>query len=220
VTEPQRSPYVGLAAGWEAFERSLDRKFATDLRRRRRQLERDGEVEIAVDNGRERLDKLLDEGFQVETSGWKAAGGTAITSNAQTERFYREVARWAASRGWLRLAFLRLDGRPLAFQYAIEDGRAYHFLKGGHDPAFRRFAPGKLLVHAMLERAFASKLDSFEFLGAAEPWKLDWTPEVRERIRLQRFRRSPLGLVHYCSAVAAYHDYGRPAARRLVGRLR
>ena len=34
--------------------------------------------------------------------------------------FYRRVAAWAAERDWLRLAFLRLDGRPLAFDLALE----------------------------------------------------------------------------------------------------
>ena len=98
-------------------------------------------------DGRDGLDSLLTEGFAIESAGWKAAGGTAIVSRAETEGFYREVAAWAAQRGWLRLAFLRLDGRALAFEFAIEEGGVYYALKSGFDPAYRAFSPGTLLIH-------------------------------------------------------------------------
>ncbi|HKP88939.1 MAG TPA: GNAT family N-acetyltransferase, partial [Thermoleophilaceae bacterium] len=40
----------------------------------------------------------------------------------------------AAEQGWLRLAFLRLDGRAIAFDMCLEHGGAFYVLKGGFDP--------------------------------------------------------------------------------------
>lgn len=210
----QRSPYIPVEGGWERFERDLSRKFVADLRRRRRALEREGMLTIEVADGSERLGGLLEEAFRIEPSGWKAQRGTAIVSKPDTRRFYSELAEWAASRGFLRLAFLRLDGRPIAFQYAIEDG-SWYFLKGGVDPELKRFAPGKLLVHAMLERAFACGLGSFEFLGADEPWKNDWRPLHRDLLLQHSFRRTPAGLV-WSSAIAGWRHYGLPLAKRTL----
>jgi CelD/BcsL family acetyltransferase involved in cellulose biosynthesis len=208
----QRSPYVEIDGDWERFEHGLSTKFVRDLQRRRRSLEQLGEVSVEVDEGTERLQEV----FRVEASGWKARRGTAILSRSKTSTFYEDVAAWAAPRGSLRLAFLRLDGKPLAVQYALEDCGRWYFLKGGVDPEARRFAPGKLLVHALLERAFARGLTTFEFLGDAEPWKLDWQPETRGLLLQHSFPRTPLG-VGWNSAVAAWRLVGLPLAKRTLG---
>ena len=211
----QRSPYVGTDGDWNAFERHLSGKFVADLRRRRRALGHVGEVAVEVADGAENLRDLLTQAFRLEPSGWKSQRGTAIVSKPQTQRFYSELADWAAPRRLLRLAFLRLDNRPIAFQYALEDDRSWYFLKGGVDPEAKRFAPGKLLVHAMLERAFSNGLRSFEFLGADEPWKNDWRPAHRELLLQHSFPRTPAGLA-WNSAIVAWRLVGLPLARRTL----
>jgi CelD/BcsL family acetyltransferase involved in cellulose biosynthesis len=212
----ERSPYIDTSGDWGAYTGRRDAKLLREVRRRRRRLGDEGEVAIAVADGGERLDALLDEGFAVEAAGWKGTGGTAIASDPATTRFYRDVAAWAAARGSLRLAFLRLDGRALAFDFAIEENGRHFLLKTGYDPGYRRFAPAVLLRHAMIERAFAAGLATYEFLGRDEPWKLEWTSELRPRVLVQAFAASPAG-----RADLAAHRYGRPFAKRalaLVGR--
>jgi CelD/BcsL family acetyltransferase involved in cellulose biosynthesis len=211
----QRSPYIELEKDWERFERGLSGKFVADLRRRRRALERGGEVVAEVADGRARLAEHLADVFRLEPSGWKDERGTAITANPRTRCFYTDLAEWAASAGFLRLAFLRLDGRPIACQYALEGGGAWYFLKGGIDPDVKRFAPGKLLAHAMIRRAFESGLRSFEFLGADEPWKSDWRPAHRDLVIQHSFPRSPLGF-GWNSAVAAWRLGALPLAKRTL----
>jgi CelD/BcsL family acetyltransferase involved in cellulose biosynthesis len=211
----ERSPYVDCRTTWDGYEATLGAKMRRELRRRRRRLEAEGSVSFDVTDGTERLDALLDEGFAVEAASWKGERATAIASQPATERFYREVARWAASRGWLRLAFLRLDGRALAFDFAIEAGGVHYLLKTGYDPARRESAPGKLLRHEMLRRAFDAGLSSYEFLGADEPWKLEWTTSRRDLRRLDAFPRSATGIAHWSA-----FTYGRPVAKRALAAAR
>ena len=205
----ESSPYVRIEGTWEAYQAARDRRLVTEARRRRRRLEEKGSVTFHLDDGRERLDTLLAEGFRVEASGWKAEQGTAIQSRPETVRFYTDVARWAATRGALRLAFLRLDDRPLAFQFLIEDARTLHFLKGGYEPEFRKLAPGTLLIEEVLSYAFANRLRTFEFLGFPEPFKLEWTNLLRNRQRFQAFAPTPAGIADW-----AAWAYGRPLAKR------
>jgi CelD/BcsL family acetyltransferase involved in cellulose biosynthesis len=136
-------------------------------------------------------------------------GGTAILSAPAVERFYREVARWAAERGWLRLAFLRLDGRAIAFDMCLEHGGRFYVLKGGFDVDERKAGPGTLLTHHGIERAFALGLASYELLGQADEYKRSWTPLTRERVRFQSFPRGPAGAAEYVA-----WRYGRPLAKR------
>lgn len=206
----ERSPFVALDGGWPAYESGLPRKLAGELRRRRRRLEERGRLSLAVEEGGERLDALLEEGFRVEAAGWKGDDGSAIASDPATRRFYVAVARWAASRGWLRLAFLRHDDRAIAFDYALEWGGAHYLLKTGYEPEYRAFAPGLVLRHDMIRRAFETGLSTYEFLGADEPWKLTWAPATRSLLHVQAFTRTPLGAAEH----AAY-ALGRPLLRRL-----
>lgn len=216
LTRPlMRSPYVDLGGSWAEYTRAHEGKRARELRRLRRSLEAEGRVELEVADGRERLDVLLEEGFEVEHSGWKLANGTAIVSHPETRRFYSEVARWAAESGWLRLFFLRLDGRPIAFELTLEAEGSLFDLKGGIDPEFRRYSPGIQIVREMLEYSFARRLRSFEFLGTEEPYKLGWSNGVRERILLQAFPPTPAGIAQRAALV-----YGRPLAKRAVALIR
>jgi CelD/BcsL family acetyltransferase involved in cellulose biosynthesis len=203
------SPYVRIEGGFEDYERTLAQRRRSELRRRRRRLSERGTLTFEIATGPEHLDDLLAEGFAVEGSGWKTEQGTAILSRPETEAFYRLVARWAAARGSLRLAFLRLDGRPIAFHFTIEERGSAYQLKGGYDPALRELAPGALLIQEMIKWAFARGLRTYEFLGADEAFKLDWTASLRERIAMHAFPRSPSGAVAWTA-----QTYGRPLAKR------
>lgn len=216
VRVQQQAPFVTLEGrAWSAIEAQLGGKLRADLRRRARRLADAGRVTLEVSDGRDRLDQLLSDGFGVEPSGWKRERGSAITSRAQTEGFYRDAARWAATRGVLRLAFLRLDGRAVAFQFGVEEGGVYYLLKGGYEPSFHACAPGKLLAGRMIARACELGLRRFEFLGTSEPWKREWASGHTPRVAVSAFAPSPLGLAGW-----AVHRYGRPAAAALKARVR
>jgi CelD/BcsL family acetyltransferase involved in cellulose biosynthesis len=209
-----REPYVELEGDFEGYEAGLPRKHRKEIRRLRRRLEDEGEVTFEFADGRERLGELLEEGFAIEGSGWKTEAGSAIEAVPTAHRFYREIAGWAAARGWLRLAFLRLDGRPLAFDFCLETGDAFYALKGGYDIEYRRFGPGSLLTYESLRRAFERGLGSYEFLGSDDPYKLQWTSTTRERVRLQIFSRSVGG-----RGQDVAWRYGRPLVKRAQRRL-
>ncbi|MFI4977944.1 MAG: GNAT family N-acetyltransferase [Solirubrobacterales bacterium] len=207
-----RSPYVALAgANWETYRASLDRKARKDIERRRRRLDEQGSVSVEFGDGRADLERFLHEGFQLEGSGWKHELDSAITSDTRTHRFYTEIAHWASERGWLLLAFLRLDGKPIAFDLCLESGGATYVLKGGFDPAFRGFAPGMLLTYESLRRAFEKGLSSYELLGDDAPYKQVWTQTTRERVRFQAFSRSPRGRANHLA-----WTHGRSAIRRTL----
>jgi len=207
----ERSPFVTVDGDWEGYERSLDRSMRKDLRRCRRRLEDLGRVVLDVEHDTAHLDEAL----AVEGLGWKRTAGTAIVSAPQTAHFYAEVARWAAASGRLRLIFLRVDGRPVAFHLALEDDRTYFPLKGGFDPAFHAQSPGRLLIHATLERAFAVGLRRYEFLGGSDAYKLRWATEAYDRVLFQAFAPDPVGRTRW-----AAFAYGRPLAKRAVDELR
>lgn len=142
----ERSPFVRIDTDWETHEATIPSRRRSKHRRFRRRLEERGSVSIELERGEQGLESLLSQGFAIEASGWKGERGTAILSSPQTKGFYEEIARWAAERGWLRLWFLRLAGRAIAFAFCLEHGGRHYELKAGFDVDYAPFGPDRKSV--------------------------------------------------------------------------
>jgi CelD/BcsL family acetyltransferase involved in cellulose biosynthesis len=205
----ERSFYVDVAGSWDDFKRGLSRNLRGDTSRCLRRLSELGPISLDVQEGEGRLDELLAEIFETERSGWKSEHYSAIAAHRATKRFYTAVAAWAAQRNLLRLAFLRVGARPVAFHFALEDQGVYFPLKGSFDVAFRRFSPGNLMILLTLQRAFALGLTRYEFLGSDEAYKRRWATDSHTRVLLQAFPPSALGWADWIA-----YAYGLPLLRR------
>lgn len=209
----QTSPYLGLVGTFEDYRASLSRNTRKQLNRARRDAEAVGRLDLEVHS---HLDEEAYAAFlRLEGSGWKEAQGTSIGSGARESRFYREIAEWAAGRGWLRLVLLRLDGEPVAADLALECGGEHLVLKTGYAPAQERLAPGRLLREASIERAFEQGLDTYELLGSDARWKRSWCSTAHDRHRVAAFRPGLTGRV-----LRLVHVRGRPVARDLIHQWR
>jgi CelD/BcsL family acetyltransferase involved in cellulose biosynthesis len=204
------APYVELRGTWEEFEASLPARERKEMRRRSRRLEERGRVWLEVSDGSERLDARFFEFVRVEGLGWKGQRGTAIRSQPMTLAFYRNVAAWAAERGWLRLQTLRVDDASIAVGYALEAYGLQHSLKIGYDPSFRSYGPGVALMREVVRHGFADGLERIELLGGEDRHKLLWASGSRERVVLQAFSHSLRG-----RRDRLIFEHGMPLARRL-----
>jgi len=179
-----QAPYLPLDPGGP----QLSAKFRANLRRRRRHLQMLGRVELDCVVGGSDLLPRLHEGLQLEASGWKAAAGTALLQDPATLAFYTELALHSAGDGTLRLWFLRLDGRAIAFHYALEHDGVYLLLKPAYDERLAAYSPGQLLMEDVVQDCTARGLREVDFLGEDMPWKRDWTRRQRAHAWLYLFR--------------------------------
>jgi CelD/BcsL family acetyltransferase involved in cellulose biosynthesis len=203
----ERSPYV-----------RLDSFVVPDrMRTRIKRLRRRGTLELEVSDGSDDLEGRLREAFELEGSGWKNELGTAIVSDAATLQFYEDVAVWAAARGMLRLAFLRLDGRAIAADVVLLDGSRTYDLKGGYDPAYRKLSPGLVLQGLLIEWAREQGCSTHELLGDADQWKLEWTDQVRPRFEVVAIGGGLGGRIA-CGALARALPLARSAGRSITRR--
>lgn len=206
------SPYIELSGTFEEYLKSLSRNRRKAMRRHRRRLEDQGEVTFEVNDGSSNLESVLDEVLNIEASGWKGEQGTAIASSADTTAFYRSIARWAAERGWLRIAILRLDGRSIACDYAIATGGVWYTLKAGYDEALRSYGPGALLLADEIAHCYEQQLNRIDLLGTSDDFKSSWTDQDEPRAWLRALRRNAVGFSWW--AGLSLREAARPIARR------
>jgi CelD/BcsL family acetyltransferase involved in cellulose biosynthesis len=198
-----RSPWVRVEGTWDEYLAGLPRKHRGNLRNRMKRLTALGEVELEVVTGGPQMEEALARGLDLEAAAWKGQAGTAIRCIPERQRFYTRLAARAAERGWLRLQFLRVGGRRIAFGYALCVGDTLYLLKPGYDPAYAAYSPSNLLCSMVLRDAFATGLRAYDLLGDDDGWKLDWTQEVRPHSWLFVFARGVHGrLLHWLKFVA------------------
>lgn len=211
--ESLRSPYLPLPGSMEALLGGLHTKFKANLRRRGRKLAEKGAVGFQRIEGGPGLAAALEDGFRLEQSGWKGARGTAIAQDAATRGFYTELARNAAYAGRLRLYFLTLDGRPIAFHFGLEHEGRYLLLKPGYDESLGDCSPGQLLMEKVIQDCIGHGLTELDFLGPDMTWKRDWTARVRVHTWLYVFRDTRFGRA-LCAAKFQWGPRVKEAVRR------
>jgi CelD/BcsL family acetyltransferase involved in cellulose biosynthesis len=184
------SPYLALTGTWDTYLASLSAKFRSNLRNRLSRLTKLGEPGLEVLEGATAIEGARADALRLEASGWKAEAGTSICSDPDVERFYTLLAARATAHGWLRLLFLTAGGRRIATSYgSCYQGRLFLF-KTGYDPEYATCSPFKLLTYFAIKAAYEEGLREVDFLGDAEPWKLEWTETSRTHDWLYVFSRS------------------------------
>lgn len=181
---PVSSPYLPLLGTWDSYLKCLSGKHRSNLRNRLKRLNTLGQVELKVVSSGEQLGSDLEEGLQIEAAAWKGKAGTAILCRPELHRFYAKFAQIAAQRGWLRLQFLTLNGRRIAFHYCLRYKNNHFLLKPGYDPNYAPYSPSNLLCYFVLRDAFENGLSNYEFLGTTDPWKSEWTGTAKPHLWL------------------------------------
>jgi len=190
------SPTIALGPEWQDPESRVSSRRRSDFRRAERRAAEFGAVSYEMlAPSPEAFDALFDEAVAVEAKSWKRAAGTAIACDPAKEAFFRTYLRSACTRGQGRIAVMRIDGKIMAMQLAVEWAGRYWLYKIGHDEAYGRCSPGTLLMLHALRDAVGRGLVGFELMGESEAWIADlWTREARECVRVRTYPLTPQGL--------------------------
>lgn len=88
--------------------------------------------------------------------------------------FHREVAARLLELNSLELAWLELDGRPVAAEYQVTGGDVVYAYQSGLEPSALADAPGRLIMIAALRHSISRGLRVYDLLRGDEPYKANW----------------------------------------------
>lgn len=197
LEEPdQVSPFVALDGTWEEYRAAMKRRWSSADRKGRKMV-RDHGAQLTMVEPPADLDAQLERGLAVEASGWKGQAGTAILSQPDSERFYREIARTFHAAGELALSEIRFDGRCVAFDLCLLRGRSLYLLKTGFDEQFGSLSPGLVLRQETIRRCYELGLETHELLGDDSEWKRRFATGERRHLIVRALPRTPAGVVGY-----------------------
>jgi len=193
VWSPPASPYIDLGRGLQEFSKTLKGHHRRNVRSRHERLSAIGPVTMEVIASSDQLQDGLRDAMRIEAAAWKGRNGTAIESDPAVTEFYLRFAQRAAERGWLRLFFLKLGDRRIAVDYALSLNQKLYGVKIGYDPEFHTYSPSNLLLNLIVEQACIQGEIEYDFLGADDQWKQDWTRMKRSHEWLYIFQNNLRG---------------------------
>ena len=207
------APHVSMA-GWNDVDPrffGMEHKFQKDLQRRLRNLTAQGSV--ALRRVEEADPEALEEFYELEGSGWKGREGSAISLSPETRQFYGEIATAAGRSGYLTLYGLRLDGRLIAGHFGLSYRGRYFSPKIAFDESFRKFAPGHLIVHHILQDCRQRGVREYDITGDADEWKSKWATGTRVQHHCLIFQKSAWGRMLHALQFSV-----KPRVKKLLGR--
>jgi CelD/BcsL family acetyltransferase involved in cellulose biosynthesis len=200
------APTILLDARWKDPSSRFNPGRRSDFRRAARRADELGRVSFEILSPRPgEFDALFDEAIGVEARSWKREAGTAIAVDRAKESCFRHYFRSECEQGNFRIAFMRIDGRAVAMQMALECLDRYWLFKIGFDEDFARCSPGSLLMLHTIGWAAQRELRAFELLGNVEPWIAQfWTRERHDCVCLRAYPFNPRGAVAFAADAAAW----------------
>ncbi|MCW2285217.1 CelD/BcsL family acetyltransferase involved in cellulose biosynthesis [Rhodoblastus acidophilus] len=140
----------------------ISRERRKKLRRRAQRLRDHGAVAFHVAEAAEDLREQIEAFMLLEVRGWKGRKGTAFLSDPGHAAFLRAMSRTLGRQGKCRVFWLSLDGRMIAANIILQDGRGgAYFWKTAYDEDFASMSPGALLTMDMTDRLLADKSVAF-----------------------------------------------------------
>jgi hypothetical protein len=173
VTRAMLATQMDPDAYWDESVRAKKRK---ELRRQWARLNEQGVLttdQLSTATHAAAVDDWVDEFLKLEASGWKGANGSSLSSNADTDGFFRAAMCAAQASGQLEITALRIDGRAIAMLITLFSGQAGFSFKTAFDEDFARFSPGVLLQRESLAILSQRQLDWIDSCAAQDHPMID-----------------------------------------------
>lgn len=161
---------------WDEYvqDKSANRsKVLANSRRRQKNLEQElGALTFRFDDSR--LD-VMETCMRWKSQQHRKSGSVDVFSHTQHVRLFQELAK----NKLLLVSSLSAGDRLLAVHLGMSSlGRVYSWIPA-YDAAYSRYAPGKILLLALMEESFNRHHQEFDFLIGGESYKWDYATHTR-----------------------------------------
>lgn len=171
---------------WAAREGRLRKN---NDRLRRRMTEQGLRLDFAAIRDPGGVADAIQELGRLESKGWKAKEGTAVSVDNAQGRFYRAVLEDFCSRGEGVIYQLRIDGRVVATDICVVREEMLILLKTAYDEDSSVYSPAFLLREDVIRDVYSGgQVRNYEFYGPLMDYQLRWTRNIRTLYHLTCFR--------------------------------
>lgn len=186
------SPYIKISTSseWETFLGKEVRKLKKTMRNNINRLKRLGEMEIFEINknsNNTKIEDVLMEISAIGTKSWKNKSKSELFSTPNDQKFYSTLAYVMNKKGYLNIWLLKVNTKPIAFEYHLIYKNKSYALKASYDLDYSNCSPGSILEYEVIKNAFNKNYFEIDLLGQKDQYKMKWNPLIRKHIQLILF---------------------------------
>jgi CelD/BcsL family acetyltransferase involved in cellulose biosynthesis len=210
IVDTTASPLITLS-NLDDFLQSLSRNGRYNVRRKRRRLERFGQIAYERASSTEDIVKALESFIELHRMRWAQRAPVGTFGSQRFLSFHRDIVSVLGDKDRVRFDFLRLNGEAIAGIYGYSyNGRYFFYLPGFNPTVCPQASPGILLLVHCIEQAIAEGHKEFDLLRGIADYKMAWANSLRRTITLRHYNR------HLRSTAASLFARGKNAAKTLV----
>ena len=162
-------PTIVLPPEWNAYLATLRGKDRHELRRKIRRAETAAELSFTVTDTAEQLDRHLETFISLHRMSQQDDKQGFMTPAKVA--FFGDMAHRLWSEGWLELAFLYADEKPVAGLCCMTYGTTYAAYNSGYHPDYGYLSAGIVLFADRIRSAIRRGYAAFDFLRGNESYK-------------------------------------------------
>jgi CelD/BcsL family acetyltransferase involved in cellulose biosynthesis len=201
---------VSIEGDWDTYWNARGKNLRQNTRKQRKKVQAEG-MEIVVDELTSPTDvvAVLADYGRLESTGWKAGGGTAIHPDNEQGRFYRSMLEGFAAQGRARMVRCRFGEAVVAMDLCICSGPMVVILKTAYDEQHKAVSPSTLMREEEFARWWAEgSLQRIEFYGKTLEWHTRWTDQQRRLYHATVYRFGVIRALHqrWNERSASRHD--------------
>jgi CelD/BcsL family acetyltransferase involved in cellulose biosynthesis len=173
VFQEDVAPHIPLPPRYEDYlTNQVDKKQRHEIRRKQRRAERETQVDFyLVQPGIDDLDLDAELGEFIRLQRLSSPDKEEFMT-PEMQRFFKVMARRMLDAGFLRLAFLSLNGKKAATLFAFEYRGQFLLYNSGYDTGdMAHYSPGWVLLAYLIQYAIAAGCRIFDFLQGDEEYK-------------------------------------------------
>jgi len=185
---------IDLNSSFEDYWNSRARKLRQNIGRYLRRIQ-DAGLSIRLDYTDKAADipAAVERYGEIESAGWKGKEGTAVHIDNIQGMFYRDLLTDFARREKASVYELYIGNKLVASRLCIFSDTMLVMLKTAYNESFSEYAPGRIMLYALLEREFnLGRFNQIEFYTHATSDQLAWATSERMIKHVRVFRNKYL----------------------------
>ena len=182
--------WVELVTDFTDYWAARGKNLRSNMRRQRERLNKQSiTTHMEIVTAPDAVDEAVTAYAQLESRGWKAQQGTAVSETHPQFIFYRQMLRKFAERGMARIYKYYFGEKLVACELCVCRNKEMVILKTTHDESVSPFSPASLLRQEMFEELCDQRnIQRVEFYGPLKDWHSRWTTLKRGIYQVNTYR--------------------------------
>lgn len=144
---------------YDHFLNSLSKNRRKGIKKRRRLLEKAGNIRLSISNP-SNINDLLEKFLLLEKSTWKGDSGNAILNTDRQTRFFRGIVGFDES----LVLLLEVDDVVVSGRICIHSNDTLFVCKTSYNEDYKRYSPGELLLLETIKYACSKKIKTINLM--------------------------------------------------------